>query len=75
MMARYNRIANERLLEKCGLREEGGGLVTTALDTVLLEDFGPLRAAEDERIEEFFAPMRRFRAVDSLYEQQRLVVC
>jgi uncharacterized damage-inducible protein DinB len=91
MMARYNRIANERLLEKCGLlqdadyrsvhrvsfgsihgllnhvllgdriwmaRFEGAGLVTPALDTVLFEDFGALRtarAAEDERIEAFFA--------------------
>jgi uncharacterized damage-inducible protein DinB len=91
MMAGYNRTANERLLEKCGLLEdgdyrrahrvsfgsihgllnhvllgdriwmarfEGGGRVTPALDTVLFEDFGALRAAraaEDERIETFFA--------------------
>ena len=91
MMARYDRISNERLLEKCGLlqdadcrkvyqvsfgsihgllnhvllgdriwmaRFEGGGLVTPALDTVLFDDFGALRAtrtAEDDRIETFFA--------------------
>jgi uncharacterized damage-inducible protein DinB len=90
MMAGYNRVANERLLERCaelddreyrksragsfgsihGLlnhillgdriwlaRFEGGGRETPALNTVLFDDFGGLRAAraeEDARIEAFF---------------------
>ena len=90
MLARYNRIANERLYEACAQlsdeeyrrqrrgsfgsihallnhlllgdriwmsRFEGGGKTTPPLNTVLYDDFAPLRAArvkEDERIESFF---------------------
>ncbi len=91
MLARYNRIANERLYEVCAQlsdeeyrltrkgsfgsihallnhillgdriwmpRFEGGGKTTPPLNTVLYDEFGPLREArgkEDQRIEGFFA--------------------
>jgi uncharacterized damage-inducible protein DinB len=90
MLARYNRIANERLYDACAQlsdeeyrkqrkgsfgsihallnhillgdriwmpRFEGGGKTTPPLNTVLYEEFGPLREArvkEDARIEAFF---------------------
>ena len=89
-LARYSRIANERLFESCArlsdaeyrkprqgslgsihgllnhillgdriwmLRFEGSGLLTPALDTVLVDDFPGLRSArihQDLRIEDFF---------------------
>jgi uncharacterized damage-inducible protein DinB len=90
MLARYNRIANERLYEACAKlsdeeyrqhrqasfgsihsllnhillgdriwidRFEGGGLTTPALNTILYDQFGELRAArveQDAKIEQFF---------------------
>jgi uncharacterized damage-inducible protein DinB len=89
-LARYNRVANERIYEKCAQlsdveyretrsgsfgsihrllnhmllgdriwmsRFEGGGTVTPPLNTMLFEEFAPLRSAratEDARIESFF---------------------
>src|ERR1051326_8458697 len=90
IIARSNRIANERLFEQCAqlddseyrkaragsfgsihallnhllladriwlARFQGGGYNTPPLDSVLFDDFPPLKAArieEDARIEEFF---------------------